>query len=311
MATLPTAAGTYTLLELSKLKAGKAFPVVSEVIHATPELEVFPFVPRDEQYFEVTVRTGNPTAEFRHANEGIASSKATFENKSYAMQLLDSRIIIDKKGIAMRSAAESARLMDQHMMGAAQAASQALVNQMWYGSKMDGKGFPGLYEIYDPSYDVNAGGSSATSSVWLVEFGSEGPTVYSGNGEGLGLGEWREQLVNDANGKSLEALYNTLGGYFGLALFSKLKAIRIKNIDAGSNKLTDTLLYSAIQKAEEIGMRPNACFMTPRSRHQLRAQRTTYNPVGTPAPLPTVVPDTDVPIYSTINLSNAEEVLGF
>jgi hypothetical protein len=308
---LPAASGTYTLLELSKLKAGEEFPVVSEVIHKVPELQVFPFVPRSEQYFEVSVRTGNPSASFRNTNEGIASSKATFENKSFAMQLLDSRIILDKKGIAMRAADEAARLLDQHVMGAAQAASQALVNQIWYGTKKDAKGFPGLYEIYDPTYDVNATGSSATTSVWFLEFGGEGPTVYSGNGEGLTMGEWREQLITDASGNTLEGWYNTLGGYFGLALFSKLKVVRIKNIDNGSNKLTDDLLYSGLQKCEEIGMMPNACFMSPRSRYQLRDSRTTYNPVGAPAPLPTVVPDTDVPIYSTINLSNAEETLGF
>jgi len=299
------------LRQLAELKAGDAFPVVSEVISRVPELDIIPVVPRSEQTFTVSVRTSNPSAAFRNANEGTASSIAVFENKTFAMQLLEGLINIDKKGIAMRASDHAARLMQQHMIGAAQAASQALVNQIWYGTVMDTKGFPGLYELYDTSYDVNATGSSATSSVWMVEFGSEGPTLYSGNGDGLAMGDWKEQLHTLSDGKSLEILYNTLGGYFGLALFSKLKAIRIKNIDNGSNKLTDTLLYSALQKADEIGMRPTHCFMSPRSLYQLRASRTATNPTGVPASIPSVVPDTSVPIVSTINISNAEETLGY
>lgn len=310
MAVFSSTTGTYTLRQLAELKAGDEFPVVNEVISRVPELDIFPVVPRSERSFTVSVRTSNPTASFRHANEGTASSIATFENRTFAMQLLEGLINIDKKGIAMGASDDGARVMLQHMTGAAESAAQALVNQLWYGTIKDAKGFPGLYELYDPTNDVNAGGSSATSSVWMVEMGVEGPTLYSGNGDGLAMGEWKETLHTLSDGKSLEVLYNTIGGYFGLTLFSKLKAIRIKNIDAGSNKLTDTLLYSAIQKAEEIGMRPTHCFMTPRSQFQLRASRTATNPTGAPAPIPTIVPDTNVPIISTINLSNAEDGLG-
>jgi hypothetical protein len=322
MSFLPTASGTYTLLELQKLRAGDEYPVVNEVIHRVPELNIFPTIPTDEQMFEVSVRTSKADVYFRNTNEGIPTSKTTFENKSFALQLIDGRIILDKKGLVNRSADQAARLMAQEMIAKAEGATQKLVDQLWYGVAVDPKGFPGMYELYDPTFDVDMptfsgnADAGANSSLWLVEIGTEGPALYSGGGgQGLALGEFKEQLITDGSGNSLEGLYASLGGYFGFAIFNRYKAIRLKRIGVtgSGNELTDASINELLEKAEEIGMRPTHAFMTPRSRWQLQAARTAttilQNGTGVSAPVPTVLPNTDIPIISTINLRNDEETL--
>jgi hypothetical protein len=131
--------------------------------------------------------------------------------------------------------------------------------------------------------------------------------VY-GNDNTLLFGEdWTEETVDDASGNSLRCLQNWISGRVAPRLANKNRAIRIKNIGTDSGKgLTDALLAKAFRQARELGMNPNAIFATPRSIEQLQVSRTTYSPIGAPAPMPEEYQG--VPIYQTINLSNAETV---
>jgi hypothetical protein len=117
--------------------------------------------------------------------------------------------------------------------------------------------------------------------------------------------DWTEETVLDANGKSLRCLQNWISGRIAPRLANKNAAIRIKKVGTDSGKgLTDALLAKAFRQAREIGMSPNAIFLTPRSAEQLQVSRTAYHPTGAPIPVPQEYQG--VPIYQTINLSNAE-----
>jgi hypothetical protein len=76
-------------------------------------------------------------------------------------------------------------------------------------------------------------------------------------------------------------------------------AVRIANIDAGSNTVTDDLLYSGLE-IFPAGRQPNLCVMNRRSLEQLRDSRTATNVTGAPAPRPSSIEN--IPIVVTDGL---------
>ncbi len=315
MPDLPGKSGTATLLDIAKLHNGRNFPVINEVIHETPELNVLPVRSTNQRTMTVSVRTSKSEVHFRNVNEGVTTSKSKFANKSFGLQHIDGRIIIDK-ALVDGSPDDAATLIQQEMISKHQAAMKTLVDQFWYGTRIDKKGFVGLCDLYDPKNDVDVQATADTTSVWFMELGFEGPTLYNLGGRGLFMGERKEQLIGDGDGGTLNAYHYSMDGFFGLALFNRLKVIRIKNIgnDGDTDKtLTDEHLYEAVRKCREIGMRPTHAFMTPRSLHQLRKHRQASgiasNTIGSPVPLPDRVPGVAQPIVETINISEMENTL--
>jgi hypothetical protein len=92
--------------------------------------------------------------------------------------------------------------------------------------------------------------------------------------------------------------------YVGVQVGSINSVARIKKVTEDSTKtLTDKLIYQALAKFPE-GIRPDAIFMTRRSREQLRASRTATTTTGAPAPIPQDVEG--IPIVATSALTNTE-----
>jgi hypothetical protein len=70
------------------------------------------------------------------------------------------------------------------------------------------------------------------------------------------------------------------------------------------------MIYQALSAFPAI-LKPSAIFMTGRSMRQLRQSRTTYNPLGTPAPIPSFVEGyagANIPIHRTEAISNTETI---
>ena len=67
---------------------------------------------------------------------------------------------------------------------------------------------------------------------------------------------------------------------------NKNAAVRIKVSDDANHTLTDTLMYKGLRMMYDLGMEPTHIFMRPSALEQLRNSRTTFNPIGLPAPLP-------------------------
>ena len=185
--------------------------------------------------------------------------------------------------------------------------------QTWYGgtaqSGADTKAFAGLLAQSNTAstHVVDADGSTALTSVFMVRLGDTYCDHVYGNGTTLNMGEWMEETVESSAGKKLRALVTYLSGRLTARLSNKNALVRIKKIGTDSTKkLTDLLLFSAYEKFLTLGQEPNAIYMTPRSLEQLRASRTATNPTGAPAPIPTDW--NGIPIYLTNSISHAETV---
>lgn len=296
----------YTLLDIAKLDAGIAFPLIDETSQASPEVRLFPADTMPGTSMELTVRTDLPTVSFRNVNEGVAQSKAKWANKTFQTFILDHQISVD---VALVNAAKNkGLLLEDHAAGVIEAAIRKIGSQIWYGTGNDAKGFPGMIAQHSTAstHNTDAGGSTAKTSVWLVRLGRETVNLLFGNDQTLRLQDtWDIETVLDGSNNPFKAYTNWMTGRVGLRLANKNSVVRIKNLGTDSGKgLTDDLLFDALEKFTEYGAEPTHIFMNGRSREQLRASRTATNPSGMPVPLPSEWEG--IPIIRTANITNAE-----
>jgi len=168
---------------------------------------------------------------------------------------------------------------------------QLIGKQAYYGttSNGDSDGFPGLIDICDSSFIVDAAGTTATtgSSVYALRFGNKGVSLVLGNNAGMSLGDWREEFVLDSGGtNSFNAYVAPLDLWVGMQATDISAVGRIADITADSSKtLTDDMISDLIAKFP-VGGAPDALYMNRRSLQQLQDSRTATNPTGAPAPFP-------------------------
>lgn len=304
-------AGSLTLLDVAKSDLGIGYPVIEEAVQMIPEIGIFPTDTIIGDTISLSVRTTKGTASFRNANEGTTPQKAEFESRVFQTGIVSEFINVDIQGVLNASRDPGRFLLNQTVARTKDVLEHVAV-QSWYGGtamSSDTKAPPGLLAQSSTAatHVLDATGSTAKTSVWILELGQYSLDHVYGNDSTFSFSDWIEVTHQDAIGNSLRVLQNWIEGRITPRLANKNAAIRVKNVGTDSGKgLTDILLAQAFQKAREIGMKPNAIFMTPRSQSQLQVSRTTYNPTGSPSPLPQE--HLGVPIYSTINLSNAETV---
>jgi HK97 family phage prohead protease len=305
--------GAITLIDKIQIDEGIGAPVVVEAVSQAPEMSIFPVDIISGDTVTLSVRTGNPTVGFRDANSGRTGKKGTFESRVFQTKVIEEPIEIDIQGV-LRASKDPGRLLMAETASVTEAVLAHCAYQSYYGgtaqANVDAKAAPGLIAQSNSAttHVVDATGSTAKTSVWLVELGNGSLDHIYGNDSTLTYNEnWIETVSEDSDGGKLRVLQNWISGRFALRLSNKNAAIRIKNIGTDSGKgLTDVLLASALRKARELGMRPNAIMLNPRSGEQLQTSRTTYSPIGAPAPLPEEYQG--IPFYYTINISNAETV---
>lgn len=298
-----------TLLDLKKIEAGIGYDIVNEALPIAPELSVIPATTINGSSMELTVLTGNPTVSFRNVNEGTDRSKATHDTRIFQAHIIDQQIAIDIRLLQGLKGDAAARYKASHATATLQEALRVVSKQTYYGISNDAKGFPGLLAQYGGAdAEVDATGSTAKTSAWLLYCGAMGTEFIFGNGQTITFGDnWKEETVYDANGKPYQAETNWLNGRIGLRLANKNHAVRIKNIGTDTGKgLSDTLLYAAIEKFTERsgGIMPTHIFANGRSIEQLRKGRTATNQKGDPAPLPTMWEG--IPLIRTGGLLNNE-----
>ena len=180
--------------------------------------------------------------------------------------------------------------------------------------KGDDAGFYGLPNyvgaLSQTNSVVNAGGATALSSVWLVRSAATDVEIITGMSGDIAMGETTIQRMNDTVTTSFPTLYTPCHGWYALKVASpgngsgdRPSAVRIANIDAGSNSLNDDMIYDAINKFA-AGYGATHIYMNRRSLQQLRESRTTTNATGAPAPAPTDV--FGLPIVVTEGIFNDE-----
>ena len=304
--------GAVTLIDVAKLDAGIGYPLISEVAVLAPETRVFPVDVINGASVELSVNLTAATVGFRNANEGTTPSIGTFESRLFQTQVIEHPIVVDIQGV-LQASKDPARVLESTARTVLDGVVKHIGVQTWYGgttqSGVDAKAAPGLLAQSNTAstHVVDADGSNALTSAYMVRLGDTSCDMVYGNGTTLNMGDWMEETVESAAGKKLRALVAYISGRVAPRLANKNALVRIKKIGTDTGKkMTDLLLFSAFEKFLTLGQEPNAIFMGPRSLEQLRASRTATNPSGAPAPIPTDW--NGIPIYLTNSLSIAETV---
>jgi major capsid protein gp7 len=314
-----------TLLDIAK--ANGTDPVVGlidETSKAHPEITAVAARTIKGLSYRTWVRTSLPTSSFRNANTGVAATKSTYENRTVDTFILNPRFEVDK-AVADRYEDGAAAYLAIEANAIMESSFQQLSKQFYYGRTVtnngigDPLGHPGLIDAYDSTnMVVDAGGTTANTggSVWLVKFGPQWVQwVYGADGL-LSVSEPMLQRVLDGSSNPYDAYCQSLLAYPGLQVGTTRGVCRIKKLTADSGKgLTDVLLSQAISKFQ-VGVVPDAIFMSRRSRQQLQASRTVtlfgqggVKPSGglaTLAPIPTEYDG--IPIMVTDAIQDTESL---
>ena len=274
-----------TLLDIMKLNgADKTVGLVDETVRAHPEIMMAAARTIAGTRFKTVVRTalGNASGSFRQANQGTTPVVHTYEQRFFETYMLTPRIEADVT-VADSYEDGKAAYFALQASGTMEGEWQGLGHQFYYGAASglaNGAGNPGLIDMYDSTnMVVNAGGTTANagSSAWFVKFGEKSLQWIWGNNQTLVMGPIRVERCVDPNNsaKFLDKYVQAGTGYPGLML-TDLRAVgRIKCLtnDAGCG-LTDTLLEQ-MMALFQVGVVPDAIFLTRRSAQQLQNSRKT------------------------------------
>ncbi len=305
---MPT--GLPNLLDIAKIDAGDAYPIIEESVKLAPELQVVPADVITSTSMQLTVRTDIPAVAFRNLNEGSARSKSEYVTRTFETHILDHQVAVDIR--LLDGARNPARVLQNHSIGVLQAQFRLVGTQFYYGgtaqSGADAKGFPGLLaqSATDAAHVIDATGSTAKTSVWMVRLGVETLQFLFGSNQTLAIQpDWLLQTVYDSNNNPYQALTNWLSGRVGLRLANRNSAVRIKNIGTDANKgLTDALLRQGKAAFQKFGWQPTHIFMNTASQYQLWQSRVTSL-----IPNPAWPTDFDgIPIVPTESIVSGETV---
>ena len=313
-----------TLLDVAKLNgADKIVGLIEEVLTSAPEVANFPFRTITGTSYPTVTRTAFPGVGFRLANAGTTATKSSFVRKLVQAFILSGRVEADKAvAMAYEDGMEAYEMIEA--MGVVRQTLIELGSQIWYGISTDANGFPGIKAalpytagLADGSV-INATGTTAStaSSVYAVKFGLQDCTLVGGNGRVPELGEFRDETIYDADSLPLPGRVADLVGWVGLQIGSINSVRRIANLTADSGKGLTGSLLAKLMNSFPIGYRPDAIFMSRRSRLQYQESMTVVlngggagNPNGGQsivAPIPTSYDG--VPIIATDSILNTDAI---
>lgn len=268
------------LLDIAQMNAtDKVVGLIEENISYAPELNIIPARTIRGTNFYTMKRTGLPTAAFRNAGEGVTPSKSTIVKQLVECFILGSAVQVDK-AVAQAYEDGASALEMIEASGVMQAAMRTIGKQVFYGVTNDAKGFGGL-KAFTPTTSamcINSGGSDATvqTSVYAVKFGPQDVQLIMGNDASFLLTPFRDESFLDATSKVVPGRVADLTAWSGLAINNANCVARLANVgkDTETNDtLTDAKLADLLNLFPS-GVRPDAIFMSRRSRKQLQKSRT-------------------------------------
>lgn len=303
--------GWVTLLDIKRQEDGAGHDIIEENVAKHPELALFPADTMTGTSMQLTVRTDLPTVAFSLPNEGVAESKGGYTTRTFSTGFLDALIKCDVRLLQNRTGASAGRHLAAEQSGAVEAAMRHTCKQLWYGIANDAKGFPGLVSQMGTTENhvIDAAGTTnEKSSVFFACLGPNKIEVLLGNGRSITFDEWLRQTVSapDGNGGEIEAMISWMHFAPGVRLANRNALVRIKGLTKeNGKKLTWDRMQDALQRCkDELGMIPTHCFMTGRSRRQLRDLSVTPE-----NPNPSLPKEFEgIPIIQTHSLSNAETI---
>ena len=253
--------------------------------------------------------TGAPVVGFRAENDGREFDSAIRTAVTVTCKIMDASTRIDTAVAQAHVRGPEYVLMkelEEHLKAAYFKLEQQMINGTGEG---DAAGFSGILDSLNLTSNgmvVNATGTTALSSVYFIRFGEADVSIVAGNGGNIEVGETTIQSVAGATTGFYNAYITPVQAWYGMQFASAYSACRIANIDAGSNKVTDDLLYRGLEVFPS-SRQPTHCVMNRRSLEQLRNSRTATNATGTPAPRPTEIEG--IPIIVTDAIANDETLV--
>lgn len=286
---------------------------ISDLLQEAPFLNaVFADFASNGTQHKYLKETKAPVVGFRAANDGRDHDSSEDTLVQLDLQILDASHHHDSALVNQYKFGPSAfmaREGTRHIRAAFSMAEKQLI----YGLGQDAAGFTGLADAEtindsDDAMVVNAGGSTAVSSVFAVR--SVGALtdflLITGNEGNIDVGAIYEQMMDGATTGKFNAYVQPIHAYLGAQIGSIYSVGRICNLDDGSNTLNDDMIANLLALAPSA--RPfTHLVMNRRSNRQLQQSRTATNPTGNPAPFPSDA--FGVPIILTDSVSNAETPL--
>jgi len=298
-----------TLLDLAARTGSDALVgLIEDVTTSAPEFRSVLARPMPGTTYKLTRRTALPTAAFRDANpDAVDSTKSTYVQDLKQMYFLDCQLEVDE-AIVKGDSREIGDILTDEAAGALEASFNLLGSQFYYGTAADAKGFAGLQSQL--SLDtVYAGGTSSTTSAYLVDISLQGVHFVVGNDGEIAMPEWMKQKVAAGN----MAMVSNISSYIGLNVGHSNAVYRVRGINSGSNKLTDAKGAELLSKIpSRIASKGTLrWFMNREAAYALQLSRSAVGQVdggsrGLPAfaPMPTELQG--VPIVLTDSLLNTE-----
>lgn len=301
-----------TLLDLAARSGSDAIiGLIEDVTTYAPEFRVVAAKPKAGTTYKLTRRIALPTPAFRDANPAsVGSTKSTYVQDLKEMYFLDCQLEVDEMIVKGDDRAIGDILTDESA-GALEATFNTLGSQFYYGTSADAKGFAGLSSQLSAD-TVYAGGTTTTTSAYLVDISDDGVHFVVGNMGEIALPPWMKQKVAAGN----MAYVSNLSSYIGLNVGHSNAVWRVRGIDysaAMTNKLTDA------KGAQLLSLVPGRIaakgtlrwFMNRNAAYSLQLSRSAVGQVdggvtGLPAfaPMPTELQG--VPIVITDSLLNTE-----
>lgn len=276
------------LLDTLKLKmVDSAVGLIEEFSTYAPELSMFPARTLSGIDYKTAVRVARPSAAFGDVNGGYVSSKSRLEPRMFqcynfggTLEIPYGTASVVEGGMPTLQMMEAAGLLEESAL--------KIGSQVYYGTSADAKGFPGFIDSVHADMVVDATGSTAKTSAWLVKFGVQNVQLLFGRDNILTLDDWVDKYDKDATTlKTTKLSVNQLTGWIGLQVLSKFSLCRIKNIGTDTGKgMTDDLVLQAINKAP-AGYQYDAVVMNKRSAEQHRVSRKTTINTNPQEPTPT------------------------
>lgn len=280
---------------------------VSDLLQDAPLVAALSAVPATNgnlhKYYKTT---GAPVVGFRAENDGREHDSTIRSAVTVTLKIMDASFTVDVAHANAYIGGPEA-LIQMELMEHLKAAYFKLEQQILNGTgEGDSGGFSGLENNHNTllvPMTQSAGGSTALTSVYLIRAGQADVSVVAGNGGNIEVGETTVERVSGATTGWYPAFFTPVTAWYGLQIGSVYSSMRIANVDAGSNGVTDALIYNGL-KEWPASRQPTHIVMNRRSLEQLRNSRTATNATGTPAPRPTEVEG--IPIVVTDALANDE-----
>lgn len=276
--------GNLTLLDIAARTGSDAVVgLIEDATIAAPEFAVIPARTMPGTTYRLTRRTALPPSQFRDVNEGVAAGKSQYVQEIKEMYFVDSQLEVDE-AIVKGDPRDIGDILADEAVGALEATFNLLGEQFYYGRSADAKGFVGLQDQISND-SVFAGGTTNTTSAYLVDLSPQGVNFVVGRDGAIELPEWQRQKVP----AGYMAYVTNLSAYIGLQVGSAHSVYRVRGITpTGSKHLTDALGAQCLKNVP-LNRRSNLrWFMNRTAAYTLQVSRSAVGQVnagrgGTPA----------------------------